>query len=91
MENFTVIPMTAWQPVLSERPCAASALVTVPVQGIAARPAANGAFGPFAAADAAVATDLTDLTAVKRDRATGTDVRGIAAHVPGVLAWSPPS
>ncbi|WGY00513.1 hypothetical protein QI633_18440 [Nocardioides sp. QY071] len=89
MKNMTnpVFPVmtSAWQPTLSATlGCATSALATLEVQGIAARPAtALFAVAPFAV----VATD-----AVKRERIAGTDHRGAnAAYVPGPLAWSPPS
>ncbi|MCR1785962.1 hypothetical protein KVF89_25740 [Nocardioides carbamazepini] len=95
MENTTMNPVfpvmtSAWQPTLSATlGCATSALATLEVQGIAARPATvPTAFAPFAGASCvAVAAD-----AAKRERAiTGTDHRGSnAAYVPGLLAWSPP-
>ncbi|GAA4093380.1 hypothetical protein ACFFOS_10180 [Nocardioides kongjuensis] len=87
MENMTnpVFPVmtSAWQPTLSATlGCATSALATLEVQGIAARPAtAATGFAPFAVA----------AKAVKRERIAGTDHRGSnAAYVPGVHAWSPP-
>lgn len=90
MENNTV---TSWQlPLLvsASRGCAASALATVKVEGVAVRPSApKAAFVAFTGAmDVA-----TDLTTVKRDRAhTGMGQTGItAAYVPGSLAWSPPN
>lgn len=95
MENITMIPMTdvnVWQISLTALDCATSALATLEVQGIAVRPAApaSAAFAPFAAGDAALATDVT---AVKRERAlTGNGHRGItSAVVPGSPAWSHPN
>ena len=82
MENMTnpVFPVmtSAWQPTLSATlGCATSALATLEVQGIAARPAT-------------LATGLAPF-AVKRERIAGTDHRGTnAAYVPGIHAWSPP-
>ncbi|MBM0126314.1 hypothetical protein [Pimelobacter simplex] len=88
MENMTnpVFPVmtSAWQPTLSATlGCATSALATLEVQGIAARPATlPTAFAP----STVVATDVA-----KRERIAGTDHRGTnAAFVPGVHAWSPP-
>ncbi|WP_435770883.1 hypothetical protein [Nocardioides sp. SYSU DS0651] len=86
MENYTV---TTWQLPLSLSATpghAASALATLEVQGIAARPTApNAAFAPFGGVVAGV-------KAVKRDRATtGMDHTCIdAVYVPGLPAWSPP-
>ena len=90
MENFTA---TTWQLPLSlsaTRGCAASALVTSEVQGIAVRPTApTAAFAPFGGGIADVATNGQ---AVKRDRATtGMDHTRIdAVYVRGLHAWSPP-
>ena len=95
MENITMIPMTdvnVWQISLTALDCATSALATLEVQGISVRQAAPAsvAFAPFAAGDAALATDVT---AVKRERAlTGMGHRGITtADVPGSPAWSHPN
>lgn len=95
MENITMIPMTdvnVWQISLTALDCATSALATLEVQGISVRQAApvSAAFAPFAAGDAALATDVT---AVKRERAlTGMGHRGItSAYVPGSPAWSHPN
>ena len=88
MENNIV---TSWQLPLSlsaTRGCAASALATLEVQGIAVRPTAPKA--AFAACAGVVADVATDLTAVKRDRAGMDHTRIAAVYVPGSLAWSPP-
>ncbi len=101
MENITMTPATTgtatsgtWQLALSPSAslgCAAFALRTVEVQGIAARPAApTAAFAPFGAVAAAAVA--IDAPAVKRERAiAGTGQHGTTAvYVPGSLAWSPP-
>jgi hypothetical protein len=89
MENNIV---TSWQLSLAPsatRGCAASALATLEVQGVAVRPSApNAAFAPFAGVVADVATDLT---AVKRNRAGMGHTRIDAVYVPGSPAWSPPN
>lgn len=89
MENFN---LADWQLTLSADATlgrAASALVTLPVQGVAVRPTApKAAFAPFAALVADVATDGI---AAKRDRNPGMGHTCISAvYVPGSLAWSPP-
>ena len=95
MENITV---TSWQLPLASglsasatRGRAASALATLEVQGIAARPLAPNAALVASAACAEVAFDGTAVTTAKRDRNTGMGHTGITAvYVPGSLAWSPP-